>query len=211
VKLTINQYHLVNITTLNVRGFNDYVKQHQILDFIRIEHLDIIGLSELHVTNKSFTKHNLYTKNDLYDFYWAINDDQSDQDSASGCCLVVKKEFSKHIRSIKTYKGQMIVADFFFKRFNRIRIIHIYVLPTKQMSQRKELAKEFNRFLEDGYKNNLELIVFGDFNENMDQFLEKKSCGLETNSHVYRILNLLYHQRLTNTMEHHSTAPFPHT
>src|ERR1043165_4442225 len=38
MKPTINQYYPVNIATINVRGLNDHIKQHQILDYILIEH-----------------------------------------------------------------------------------------------------------------------------------------------------------------------------
>src|ERR1044071_3167757 len=57
LKPTINRYFPVNIATLNVRGLNDQVKQHQILDYLAINHLDIIGLIELHIINKNYSKH----------------------------------------------------------------------------------------------------------------------------------------------------------
>src|ERR1043165_4411663 len=42
-KPTVTKYYPVNIASINVRGFNDPVKQHQILDYIKMYHLDIVG------------------------------------------------------------------------------------------------------------------------------------------------------------------------
>src|ERR1044071_2175958 len=103
-------------------------------------HLDIIGLSELHVTNTNFGKNSRFISNKNYDYIWTTNGDK--MDPASGCVLAVKKDLAKHIQKTTTFKGRLIVADFYFKCFNRIRIIHVYVPPIKQMNRRKELARE---------------------------------------------------------------------
>src|ERR1044072_2833556 len=63
VRLTTTKYHPINIATINVRGFNDPVKQFQITNYIELMHLDIIGLSELHVTNPNFGKNLCFTTN----------------------------------------------------------------------------------------------------------------------------------------------------
>ena len=211
MKPTINRYYPVNIATLNVRGLNDQVKQHQILDYINIQRLDIIGLTELHVTNNNYAKHPRYTKNNSYDFFWAINEDSTDPDPASGCALIVKKDFSKHIQRIQTYKGRIVCADFYFKRFNRIRIITVYVPPTNRIELRKAMALVLTSFLEEGYRKGFKLIVMGDFNENMDLFLDRKLSGRSINSHTHRFLNLMHRFQLRNSLEHHSSSPYAHT
>ena len=183
------KYHPVNIVTINVRGFNDPIKQFQVTNYIKLMHLDIIGLSELHMTNTNFGKNLRFTSNKNYEYIWATNGDKTDP--ASGCVLVIKKDLAKHIQKITTFKGRLIVADFYFKRFNRIRIIHVYVSSTKQMNWRKELAKELRIWVNEGYQKNIKIIVLGDFNENMDHFLDRKTSGKSTNSHIFCFLNLI--------------------
>src|ERR1043165_5562747 len=94
-KLATTRYYPINIATLNVRGLNDSVKQLQILDYFDLHHLDIIGLSELHVTDTSFTKIRRFKTRLTHDFFWAINDDKTDP--ASGCVLALTKELSRQI------------------------------------------------------------------------------------------------------------------
>jgi exonuclease III len=209
VKLTTTKYFPINIATLNVRGFNDPMKQLQILNYAKLMHLDIVGFSELHVNDSNFKKQSRFTTDQNYEFLWALNDDNLDL--ASGCALAIKKDLAKHIQKKSTYKGRLIVVDFYFKRFNRIRLIHIYVLPTKQIQRKKELANELQKYLRDGYQRNFKLIVLGDFNENMDQFIEFKANGRSTNSHIFRFLNMLNHYRLFNSLETHLQAPYPMT
>ena len=210
-KQTVNKYFPVNIATLNVRGFNDDVKQHQILDYINLMHLDIVGLTELHVTNESFTKKQCFKSNESYDFYWAIDDNKQQVDTASGCCLALKKDFSKHIQKVQTFKGRLISIDLFFKRFNRIRIILVYVPPTKRLDLKKELALELTKCIDDGCRKKFKLVVMGDFNENMDSFLDQKLQGRSANTHVHRFLNIMNRFQLHNSLEHHSSTPFAHT
>ena len=105
----------------------------------------------------------------------------------------------------------MITADLYFKRFNWIRIIYIYILLTNQIERRKELAKELQYVLQKGYKKNFKIMVLRDFNENMDQFIDKQANRQLTNFYIFCFLNLMNHYRLFNTIKHYSTAPFPYT
>ena len=69
-------------------------------------HLNIVGLSELHVINRNFPKGRRFTANPEYKFFWAIDEDKTE--SAAGCALVLKNELAKHIQKIQTYKGRLI-------------------------------------------------------------------------------------------------------
>src|ERR1044072_3073835 len=132
-KPTVTKYYPINIASINVRGFNDSVKQHQILDYIKMYHLDIVGLSELRVTNGNFAKSQRFTNNNTHKFFWAINEDKSDP--ASGITLMMNKELAKHVQRVQRFKGRLIAADLFFRRFHRVRIIHIYVPPINQINK----------------------------------------------------------------------------
>src|ERR1044071_1025106 len=79
------------------------------------------------------------------------------------------------------------------------------------MEHRKQLAKELQKLLRDGHEKKLKIMVLGDFNENMDTFLEKRANGLSTNTHPFKFLNLLQHYRLFNVVEHHSSLPYATT
>ena len=210
-KPIINKYFPVNIATLNVRELNDDIKQHQILNYINIMHLDIIGLMELHVTNKNFTKKQCFKSNESHDFFWAIEDDKQSSDPISGCSLAIKKDFSKYIQKVRTYKGRLILIDFFFKRFNWIHIVLIYVPPTNHIKLKKELTLELNKYIEEGCRRHFKLIILGDFNENMDLYLDKKLHGISSNTHIHRFLNIISHFQLHNSLEHHNSTPYSHT
>src|SRR5688572_13593329 len=77
-KPTVNKYFPVNIVIINTRGFNDTIKQHQIIDYFSLMHLDIIGFGELHVTNHNFCKSSRFTSHPLYQFYWSIEKNAND-------------------------------------------------------------------------------------------------------------------------------------
>ena len=47
----------INLCTLNIRGFNDPMKQIQLINYLESQHYDIIGLTETHFS----THHNTHT------------------------------------------------------------------------------------------------------------------------------------------------------
>ena len=129
--------------------FNDTTKQHQFIDYFTEQKLDIIGLSELHVTNKNFSKQSRFTSDRHYDYYWAINDDS--YDLVLECGLVFTKELAQHIQKVQSFDGCIIIANLFFKRYNRIHIIQIYIPPTNQIAKRNALAIKLQSILKEAH------------------------------------------------------------
>ena len=60
--------YLCQIVTQNIQGLNDVTKQQQLLDTMKIDHIDIIGLSEIKLSQQH-SKH-IYTRNQHYDAYF---------------------------------------------------------------------------------------------------------------------------------------------
>ena len=179
------------------------------MNYIDFTHLDIVGLSELYVTKSTITKHRSFTSHAIHEFFWAINNDNFD--FASGCTLLIKKDIARHIQKTSNFKGRMITVDLFFKRFYRICIIHVYVPPTNQIQCQKELATKLRNRIKEGHDKNFKLIVLGNFNENMDAYINIHANEQSTNTYNYRFLNLMNHYNLINAQEHHTKAPYENT
>ena len=151
-------------------------------------HLDIIGLSELRVTNHNFPKNQRFTTNSDYQFFWAT--DENKEDSVAGCMLAVKKDISKHVQKFHIFKGHLIALDLFFLRD---LIVQLYV-P--------------NRLLHEARSKQFKIIVMGDFNENMDDCLQLCLKGNTPNNYRVQFLNLMSSHKLYNTMEHFTSYPY---
>src|SRR5256885_5219001 len=90
------------IVTQNIQGLNDVTKQQQLLDTTKIDHIDIIGLSETKLSQQRF-KH-IYTRNQHYDAYFNNDGDQH----STGVSIIISKQYSKYIHRAIGYKGQVL-------------------------------------------------------------------------------------------------------
>ena len=62
------------IVTQNIQGLNDVTKQQQLLDTMKIDHIDIMGLSETKLSQQR-SKH-IYARNQHYDAYFNNDGDR---------------------------------------------------------------------------------------------------------------------------------------
>src|SRR6266511_3922138 len=204
-----NSLRPINICNVNIQGFNDPTKRFQFLDHCTRQNLDIIGLSELHFSNKSNTRNEIFTKNDTYDFYWSIDD--TDKLTAGGVGLAIHKQLSKHVRSWQEYKGRIVYADLYFKQKNKIRIVQLYNPPRKHHILSMDIFRKLENVIIDALKNNFQLMIMGDFNEDMNKFHSRKREGQSTKSYKFNYLRLMNKYNLSNAHELFHNAPFENT
>src|SRR3954454_22043768 len=104
--------------TQNIQGLITLSKQDQVLQTMSINNIDILGLSETKLTNKS-SKY-IYKNNSEYITYF---DNKNEHTIGSEVSLIFAKEYANYIHCIQDYKGQIIYADLFLKGQFELRII----------------------------------------------------------------------------------------
>ena len=204
-----NCHYPINICNVNIQGFNDPIKRFQFLDHCSRSNFDIIGLSELHFSSKSNTRDELLTKNDRYDCFWSI--DPTPNLTAGGVGLLINKHLSKHIRSWQEYKGRIIYVDLFFKQKNKVRLVQIYNPPRKHHQLSEEIFRKLEDIIIIAQKENFQIIIMGDFNENMNEFYTRKREGRSIRNYKFNFLRLMNKYNLLNTVELFNNPPFVNT
>ena len=149
------------IVTQNIQGLNDVTKQQQLLDTMKIDHIDIMGLSETKLSQQR-SKH-IYTRNQHYDAYFNNDGDQH----STGVGIIVSKEYSKYIHRAIGYKGRVLYVDLFMKGRIKLRIIQVYFHANFNNNNKKEIL-DLHAYIENliskSYKEHYRVIIMGDFN-----------------------------------------------
>src|ERR1043165_6429516 len=121
------------IVTQNIQGLNDVTKQQQLLDTMKIDHIDIMGLSETKLSQQR-SKH-IYTGNQHYNAYFNNDGDQH----STGVGIIVSKDYSKYIHRAIGYKGRVLYIDLFMKGRIKLRIIQVYFHANFNNNNKKEI------------------------------------------------------------------------
>src|SRR3954465_14651413 len=87
-----------------------------------INNIDILGLSETKLTNRS-SKY-IYKNNSEYITYFNNKDEYT---MGSEVSLIFSKEYANYIHHVQEYKERIIYADLFFKGQFKLRIIQVYL------------------------------------------------------------------------------------
>ena len=109
------------ITTINVAGINNNLKQEQIMNFMIINKIQILGLSETKL--KDSVSENIYKNNQDVTAWWS-NDDENH--FSTGVAIIMKKDIAKYVVKVNRYKGRIIHVIMLIKGKIRLSIIQIY-------------------------------------------------------------------------------------
>ena len=101
----------LKIVSHNVQGISTTIKQQQLLTFLDLHHIDIMGLSETKLSaSLSNTKHIFsHLLNGNYRSWFNSEGKQY----ASGVGIVMSNLLAQHVRSCKGFKGRIIYIDIF--------------------------------------------------------------------------------------------------
>ncbi|GBC02554.1 hypothetical protein RclHR1_04690005 [Rhizophagus clarus] len=200
-QVPINDY--VRIGTINIQSsFN--TKKDDINLFFKQENFDILGLTELGlITSDEFPK------KEYFDNHVIIYDMSGTNDRNSGIALIVSKPFCKHIAKTKTYKGQLICIDLFFKN-HPIRIINTYIHVNNTKTQSiKDLTDQLFQLILEANTNNYNLIVMGDFNVNPSQFIKNNQKMQNAPSWKQDILRKIKRFNLSHSVKYFQNKYLP--
>src|SRR5215470_4765506 len=110
------------IATLNVRGLNTKAKQALLIDYIKDNNIQILGVSETNLNEKASRL--IYDRNRIYHAYFAATDEQP---RGAGVGIIITKQYNKYVRKSNSYQGRAVYIDLYIRGKQNIRIIQTYV------------------------------------------------------------------------------------
>jgi len=121
---TVNR-SMFKIATNNVRGLNEPVKQLQVINYMKIQAIDIMGLSETRLSKN--TAGLLYRNESLYRAWWNCDPNPNQVRNFTGVGLIFNSYYSKYVQNIQGYKGRVIHAKLFLKGQYKLFIVQVYI------------------------------------------------------------------------------------
>ncbi|PKK59507.1 DNase I-like protein [Rhizophagus irregularis] len=162
------------ITTINVAGLNTSLKQEQVLNFMKINKINILGVTETKLKNSIVE--NLYQNEKEYTSWWTCDDDNY---YSTGVGIIMEKAYAKHVQTKDLFKGRLIHLTMFMKGKIRLSIILVYNYANNtQKPEILELYDKINEIIKSERKFQSRVIILGDFNINNEEFLEKQRKNL---------------------------------
>ena len=160
------------VTTSNAQGLNSPAKQLQVLEFMDLNNIHILGLSETSLPKRQSKL--LYKNNSNYKAYF-INESSH---RGSGVGIIVHNDYAKFIQTYGSYKGRVIYIDLYMQGREKLRVIQVY--SHANLSHRKEIeqlhfyvTELLNKSQRQGYK----VILMGDLNVSYEEYSIIKRTG----------------------------------
>lgn len=166
-----NQKLITKITCLNARTLSE-IRLTTILDYINKNGIDIMGLME---TNKPDYEIKYMNVNKYGYKFISHNDNRNPK--GKGVMLIIKEDLERHIYNITKYEGRVLSIDFCFKKNKKLRIILVYNISGNKYANRMrvDINNQIIKKIKKAKNNQMELIVFGDFNLQYKKYQEKKT------------------------------------
>ena len=181
----------IKICTHNVRGLSTQSKQFQLIQYVELNNIQVMGLSETKL--KNFTaKYNFKQLKNYTTFF----DNNSSAPSGAGVGLLVHNNLAKHIHKVGKYNGRIIYIDFSFKGHNKIRIIQIYLQAN--IHDRKDIEQTYkylSNIVHEAHNKNIKIILMGDFN------IDPEKRNIDQRKWRYKILNTLENEDMLDVYE----------
>src|SRR5215216_766089 len=187
---TINNSKLLSIATHNVRSCVSSDCLQQVEQFFSNFNLDILGLSETHLTYLQARNLNHNFHNKPYKFFFhSLNRFQNCQ----GVGLLIRNNLCSHLYNQGSFFDRILHLDFQFKNKFKLRIIQIYLPASyhdkKTFQYRLQIQNKLMDLLIQSRKNNFHVILMGDFNIDISRTYKSK-CKQTLQSFLHLIINL---------------------
>ncbi|PKK59072.1 hypothetical protein RhiirC2_795358 [Rhizophagus irregularis] len=182
IKKVFKKHHsitdILTIATLNISGLTG-IKQIMITDIMKEKNINIMGIAETWISNKS-AKY-IYKDEQNYMFYH----DNIEKSRSIGVGIIVKNNYSKFVYNSGSFEGRIIFIDLAFKGNNKIRIIQYYGITTELTAKCKKEDKKYTtkliEIIKEGRANQLEILVMGDFNCDYEDYKQNLYMGKSIN------------------------------
>src|SRR5579871_1017736 len=203
------QFLPFRIATHNVQGLNSYTKQQQLLEFVHLNKIDIMGLSETKLSRIN----SRYIMRNSSQFVQFFNND-SDTPNGSGVGILISKDYAKYVHTCKGFKGRVIYIDLFMKGRVKIRVIQIYLHATTSNNRKniEEIYKYIYDLLDFSRKNNYKVILMGDFNIDYAKYKQeyRRKGSFNWVMEIYHKLKVIYQMKDTVKLYNDITPSSPH-
>src|SRR5438552_18837207 len=147
----------VKICIHNVREINRLTDQDNILQEIRRQEIDIIGLSETKLTNRAALF--AFKDQDNYKTFHTCDDESL---YSAEITILIHKSLAKNIYQVNKIDGHILVLHFHFKGKKKLCIIQTYLPSDKQISDRYQ--KQIQKIVKNKKLTETNIIVMGDLN-----------------------------------------------
>lgn len=179
----------IKIFTQNIRGITTQSKQLQLIHFMELNKIQILGLSETKL--KDNTAKYCFKQHKDYITYF---DNNSTTPHGTGVGLIIHNTIAKYVHKVGRHKGRIIYIDLFLKGHKKLRIIQIYMNANiRERSQIEETYCILKNIVEEANTENSYIILMGDFN-----ISPEKRC-IDSKKWRYKILDILEHNDLIET------------
>ncbi|CAG8745749.1 5783_t:CDS:2, partial [Rhizophagus irregularis] len=182
IKKVFKKHHsitdILTIATLNISGLTG-IKQIMITDIMKEKNINIMGIAETWISNKS-AKY-IYKDEQNYMFYH----NNIEKSRSIGVGIIVKNNYSKFVYNSGSFEGRIIFIDLAFKGNNKIHIIQYYGITTELTAKCKKEDKKYTtkliEIIKEGRANQLEILVMGDFNCDYEDYKQNLYMGKSIN------------------------------
>ena len=108
LNITASTIYPFKIMTQNIQGLNSKAKQDQLLQFLEFNRINIMGLSETKLRDK--TGKFVFKNNSNYIAYFHNNKDNI---NSTGVGLIVSSDYARFITKTEGYKSRVIYLDLY--------------------------------------------------------------------------------------------------
>src|SRR6266498_1931297 len=191
VSTSINQFPL-KFATFNVNGLNssDSIKQQLLLDTMELQNIQICGISETNLNDRSSK---LIYKNDSK--YQAFFTGNQKNNHGSGTGIIMTKDLAKYVQRYQGFEGRVMHVDMYMRGNVKLRVIQIYSYA-KHTSATKQNAIRLNNYvkliIEEAHQKQFYFVVMGDFNLNYSSYKTLRQTNALVTNWKYQLLNHVY-------------------
>ncbi|GES75882.1 hypothetical protein GLOIN_2v1472692 [Rhizophagus clarus] len=157
------------ISTLNTSGLNITIKQEHLINFMNINDIKILSITETKLTIN--TGQHLYKNYKDYKAWWSSSDTHH---YLQGVGIIMDNSYAKYIAIQRIFKGRMIALTLFLKGKIRFTIIVIYNYANNTM--KKEITEPYAHvkdLIKEEIKHKTRIIIIGDFNASYDDYQQE--------------------------------------
>jgi exonuclease III len=171
----INLPQIFKLGTLNINFFTE-TKKHILYDILKDNNIQILGLSETHLTKRQSRRIFHEFKNE-YTFYYDVDETSI---KSTGVGIIIKNEFNLRVINSNSYRGRIIYVDLLLERKKKIRIIQFYGHSGASRKSNNEFNETIKpvydkliEFVQEAKARQFDVIVMGDFNLHYEKYAKK--------------------------------------
>jgi exonuclease III len=186
--------------TLNINNLLEY-KKNILYEMIEDNKIQILGLSETHITKKQ-AKYIFKEFKNEYTFYHDIDETNI---KSTGVGILIRNDFDLKVIKVDSYRGRIIYLDLQMENKKKIRIIQFYGIskPTKTaytQGELKNLHKKLLSIIGEGKAHQFEIILMGDFNLRYESYEKQLKYKKKKISVYFKIFKKLEEKYLLGDM-----------